>query len=433
VTPVLDTAAALGPWLRGRREQALLTQEQLAECAQVSVRTVRNLESGRVVRPQLATVRRLAAVLGAGEEAAGHPGGQPLPAQLPPQAYGFAGRDAELGRLDAILDSTRQAPDSAAVIAVAGTAGVGKTALAVRWAHRVRDRFPDGQLYVDLRGYGAEPPLDPGDVLATFLRDLGVDGAYLPPSTAGRAALYRSLLSARRMLVVLDNAAAAEQVVPLLPGPGACAALVTSRDSLVALVVRYGARRLELDLLPPGEAAALLRALIGARADAHPGAVDALATACAGLPLALRVVAELVASRPDDDLGALGALVAQRCGPGDPLDLCDAGGDPGTAVRAVFGWSYQRLPPDLARVFSLLGLHSGADFDAHVVAALAAVSPAEAGRMITGLVRAHLVRPAGAGRFALHGLLRAYAAERAGALPAAERGAALARLISRRS
>ncbi len=320
--------------------------------------------------------------------------------------------------------------DRAAVpIAVlAGTAGVGKTALAVRWARRAAAAFPDGQLYVNLRGYDPGQPMPPGAALAGFLRALGLAGPDIPPETDERAAAYRSLLDGRRVLVVLDNAASVEQVRPLLPGCPTCLVVVTSRDSLAGLVARHGARRLALDMLPAADAIWLLRTLIGDRVDAEPDAAAELAAQCARLPLALRVAAELAAASPDSRLAELAAELAseQR-----RLDLLDAGGDERTAVRGVFSWSYRHLPDPAARTFRLIGLHPGPDFDAYAVAALTGLTGATAGsgsRPVTAtqakdalalLARAHLVHPAGGGRYGMHDLLRAYARE----LAAAEDGA----------
>ncbi len=278
-----------------------------------------------------------------------------VPRQLPADAIPFLGRARELAELDRHLVGP-------AVYVVTGTAGVGKTTLAVHWAHRVRDaRFPDGQLYVNLRGYDPAEPMSAGDALAGALRALGVAGREVPADTEERATRYRSLLDGRRMLIILDNAAAVEQVRPLLPGTSACAVIVTSRDSLAGLVAREGARRLELDLLPRADAVALLRALIGGRADADPAAAAALVRQCARLPLALRVAAELAAARPAQPLAQLAGELAdeQR-----RLDLLEAGGDPRTAVRGVLSWSCRHLPADAGRAFRLLGLHPGPDFDA---------------------------------------------------------------------
>jgi tetratricopeptide (TPR) repeat protein len=283
---------------------------------------------------------------------------------------------------------------------------LGKTALAVHWAHRVRDRFPDGQLYVNLRGYDPERPMTPADALAGFLDELGVAGQRVPLGLDERAARYRSRIAGRRMLVVLDNAATAEQVRPLLPGSPTCVVLVTSRDALAGLVARDGARRLDLDTLPAGDAVALLRLLIGARAGAEPGAVADLAEQCARLPLALRVVAELAGTRPTTSLAGLAAELRDR-----RLELLDAGGDPRAAVAAVFSWSVQHLPFDTAGMFARLGLHPGPDTDAFAAAASAATGLDHARRMLAELARAHLVHPTGAGRYGMHDLLRAYASQ----------------------
>jgi tetratricopeptide (TPR) repeat protein len=295
------------------------------------------------------------------------------------------------------------------ISAVSGTAGVGKTTLAIRWAHRMRGRFPDGQLFVNLRGYDPEQPMTTDDALAGFLRALGVPSQDIPAELGERSALYRSLLAGRRMLVVLDNAREVEQVRLLLPGSETCAVVVTSRDSLAGLVARHGAARLNLDLLPLDDAVALLRALIGARADADPAATAVLAGQCARLPLALRVAAELAVARPAVSLAELAAELAGQ----GRLDLLDADGDPRTAVRAVFSWSYRHLSADTATMFRLLGLHPGPDIDPYAAAALADTTVEAAGRQLDRLARAHLIHLARAGRYAMHDLLRGYAAEQA--------------------
>ena len=237
-----------------------------------------------------------------------------VPRELPADVDTFTGRAAELAELDQLLRvggrAGRRCRYAAGVIS--GTAGVGKTTLAVHWAHRVRGAFPDGQLYVNLRGYDPAEPMPAADALAGFLRALGVADQDIPADADERAARYRSLLDGRRMLIVLDNAAAVEQVRPLLPGTPSCAVVVTSRDSLAGLVARHGARRLDLDLLPPADAVALLRALIGGRVDADPAAASALAGQCARLPLALRVAAELAAARPGLALAQLASELADE-------------------------------------------------------------------------------------------------------------------------
>lgn len=220
-----------------------------------------------------------------------------VPAQLPADVHGFRGRTAQLGELDALL--RRGEADTGARIAVlSGTAGVGKTALAVRWAQRARAEFPDGQLYVDLRGYGTVRPVEPGDALSGFLRALGVDGADIPAEPDERAAKFRTVLDGRRMVLLLDNAGSVGQVRPLLPGSPSCLVLVTSRDALPGLVARDGARRVLVDLLTDTEARDLLRTLVGRRVDDEQAATSALIGYSARLPLALRLVAELALSRP---------------------------------------------------------------------------------------------------------------------------------------
>ncbi len=343
------------------------------------------------------------------------------PRQLPPGPVAFVGRATELAALD---DAMARTPHAVPVCVVTGTAGVGKTALAVHWAYRRTDRFPAGCLYLDLRGHGPGEPLSPVRALSCLVRELSLSGAAPPGSaTPGSAtpgggavpaglteltARYRTLTAGRPLLLVLDNAASAEQVRPLLPGDPHTAVLVTSRNDLAGLVAREGARRVRLELLDDGAAAELLRALVGTRVDDEPRGARTLAAYCAHLPLALRVAAELAASRPDDTLAGLAAELTDRR---VRLDRLDAGGDPDTAVRAVFSWSYQQLTEPAARVFRLLGLHPGQDVDRYAVAALAGVDPTTAGRLLALLSGAHLLLPAGSGRYGMHDLLRAYAAE----------------------
>jgi tetratricopeptide (TPR) repeat protein/DNA-binding SARP family transcriptional activator len=319
------------------------------------------------------------------------------------------------------------APVTVVISAVSGTAGVGKTALALRWAHRVRGRFPDGQLYVNLRGDDPDRPVSPGDALVGFLAALGVTGPEVPAGLDDRAARFRTEASGRRMLVLLDNAAGVEQVRPLLPGASTCVVVVTSRDALAGLVAVPGARRLDLDLLPPADAVALLRRLVGTRVEADPAAAAALARHCARLPLALRVAAELAATRPAEPLDR---LVAELADQQQHLDRLDAGGDPGGAARTVFSWSVRHLAPDPARLFRLLGLHPGPDLDPYAAAALTGTTAAPAGRALDTLARGHLVQPAGDGRYGLHGMLRAYATDLATTQDTeADRRAAVGRLL----
>ncbi len=348
--------------------------------------------------------------------------GRPVPSQLPATVSRFAGRAAELAALNIAFDQA--AGQTIVISAIAGTAGVGKTALAIEWAHHVSDCFPDGQLYVNLRGYDSDQPMPATDALARFLRALGVAGQDVPPEEDERAGRYRSLLADRRVLVVLDNAGSADQVRPLLPGAPTCTVVVTSRDALAGLVARDGATRLDLDLLPPADAVGLLRALIGPRVDADPVAAAELANQCCRLPLALRVAAEFATSRPAVPLAE---LVGELTDLQKRLDLLAAGGDRRAAVRAVFSWSYQHLGAEAARAFRLLGLHPGPDFEPYAVAALADVTAGRASELLDVLARAHLIHVTSPGRYGLHDLLRAYARELAG--DPGERYSALTRLF----
>jgi DNA-binding SARP family transcriptional activator/tetratricopeptide (TPR) repeat protein len=356
----------------------------------------------------------------------------PVPVQLPADVRAFTGRTGELAALDRLLSPSGDDPSLTAGTAVtiallSGTAGVGKSALAVRWAHRVREAFPDGQLYVNLHGYDTERPVAPTDALAGFLTALGIRGPEIPPEIDERAGRYRSELAGRRMLVLLDNASSVEQVRPLLPGTGSCLVLITSRDSLPGMVAVHGAERLNLDLLPLPDAVGLLRRLIGARVDREPSAAADLAAACARLPLALRIAAELAAARTDD---ALAELVGELADHHRRLDLLDAGGDPRAEVRAVFSWSYQNLAPDAARAFRLLGVHPGVNVNADATAALTGTGTGEARRLLGVLGRASLIHATGGGRYGMHDLLRAYARELACAHDsAAERETALTHLF----
>jgi DNA-binding SARP family transcriptional activator/tetratricopeptide (TPR) repeat protein len=351
----------------------------------------------------------------------------PKPAQLPPDVPGFTGRREELDELDELLAKAVRQPTAMVISALAGTAGVGKTALAVHWAHRVADRYPDGQLYLDLRGYDPEQPMPPADALAALLDGLGITGAGIPLEVTERAARYRSAIAGRRMLVVLDNAGAVEQVRPLLPGTPTAMVIVTSRDRLSGLVAVQGARRIELDLLPAADAHDLLRELIGRRVDAEPVAAAALADACARLPLALRVAAELAASRRTASLADLVTELADRQ---RRLHLLDAGDDPRVAVTSVFSWSYRHLPAAAARTFRLAGLHPGPDLDAYAAAAMAGSGLADAQQSLDRLARAHLMTAGPGGRYGMHDLLRGYAAGLAAAEDGEdERRAALGRLF----
>ncbi|NGO81616.1 tetratricopeptide repeat protein, partial [Streptomyces sp. YC504] len=294
------------------------------------------------------------------------------------------------------------------ITSVAGTAGVGKTSLAVAWGERAAHRFPDGQLYVDLRGYGPGRPVAPGDALAGFLRALGADGSVVPAGTEERAALFRSLVARKQLLVLLDNAHSAAQVRPLLPGGNRCRTLVTSRDTLAGLSVREGARRIDLDRLTPAAAGRLLDTLLGRPTAAEPEATARLIEVCARLPLALRIAAERLRTHP---AGTVAALVAELTDERARLDLLDAG-DPHASVRAALAASYHHLDPAAARLFRLLGLYPGEDIGADAADALTGSgAPGTARRLLDVLLRANLVEEPADGRYRMHDLLRTYAAE----------------------
>ncbi|GAB3443339.1 tetratricopeptide repeat protein [Actinophytocola sediminis] len=292
---------------------------------------------------------------------------------------------------------------------ITGTAGVGKTALALRWAHSLRGQHPNGQLYVNLRGYDPSQPADPGEVLGRFLRDLGVPPAAIPHELDDRASLFRSVLAGRQVLVVLDNAATVHQVRPLLPGSRECLVIVTSRSRLSGLVVRQGAARVTLDLLGEDDAVSLLRTVTeGYRDHDHHAEMVELAALCARLPLALRIAAERAAGRPRMRLSELIADLRHESG-NLWKALTPDGDDDADAVRTVFAWSYRALVAPAAEMFRLLGLHPGEDFGVPAGAALAGVSVRNARESLEALVGAQLIEHSGHGRYRFHDLLRAYA------------------------
>lgn len=401
----IDVAAMLRTW-RGR---AFLTQEQLARRTGLGVRTIRRLEAGRGSRPRNDSLRLLAEALELSDRerallvtAARGDAAADVPRQLPRDVPGFTGRTEQLEELD--LRSTGDGP---AIVLLTGTAGVGKTALAVHWAHQTADRFDDGQLYVNLRGFDpGGTPMDPVAAMRGFLDALNVSPERVPLDPDARSALYRTLLAGRRMLVLLDNARDAGQVRPLLPGAAGCLVLVTSRDQLAGLVATEGASQLRLDPLSAVEAGGLLARRVGAnRLAAQPAAAEEIITICAGLPLALAIAAAHAATRPElalDDLA--GELRGSR------LDVLSTG-EAATDVRALFSWSYECLGADAARLFRLLGVHPGPDVSAAAAASLAGISPADVLPLLTELAQAHLITEHIADRYTFHDLLRGYAAE----------------------
>jgi tetratricopeptide (TPR) repeat protein len=346
------------------------------------------------------------------------------PRQLPADVSRFTGRATQLAELDTLLTAIGR-PTAPVMSVVSGTAGVGKTALAVHWAHQAAARFPDGQLYVNLRGYDPTPEMEPTEALAGFLQALGVDPDHIPATEEARAGLYRSLLAERRMLVILDNARGAEQVRPLLPGSSTCAVLITSRSDLPGLTALHGASRLALDVLTPAEALDLLvRLLDPERVGNESTALAELARLCAYLPLALRVAAALLSGRPDMTV----TRIADQLRHGDRLARLAVAGDRQAAVSATFDLSYAALDADAQQLFRRLGLVPGPDFTADSAAHLIAAPVEDTEHLLERLATAHLVEPYTRSRFRFHDLLRLYAAHRAGLDdPAAERQASLER------
>jgi tetratricopeptide (TPR) repeat protein/transcriptional regulator with XRE-family HTH domain len=341
-------------------------------------------------------------------------GGKELPrlAQLPAAAATFVGRDAELRQLEGVLLHDNLAPGAPRLVAIDGPPGAGKTATALRLAHQVKASFPDGQLYVNLHGYAPnDSPAEPTTVLEEFLLALGQPIDSIPASPDQRAALYRSLLDGRKVLLVLDNARDSQQILPLLPGSTGCAVLVTGRTRLVGLDAS-NRQRLTLGPLTDQESVTLLRSIVGVdRADGEPDAVRALAQWCGNLPLALRIAAERVATHPHH---AIAELVDELADESERLNSL-AAEESSTTVRAVFSWSYRDLGSEVARAFRLLGLHRGPHISVDAAAALIGASAPDTRRLLDRLVSVHLVEGIARDRYRVHDLLRVYAAERANA------------------
>jgi DNA-binding SARP family transcriptional activator len=353
-----------------------------------------------------------------------------VPAELPHDAAGFAGRADQLARLNKLLPPAdgRGPTNTVVITAIGGAAGIGKTALAVHWAHQVRDQFPDGQLYVNLHGFDHDrKPLQPHEALELLLRSLGLTASEIPANDEAQARVYRSLLADRRLLLLLDNAASAEQVRPLLPGSLSCCVIVTSRNRLGDLVAREGAHSLPLDLLLPAEARTLLSTALGAeRVAVEPGAADELIRLCGSLPLALRVAAARMAGDP----GLRLADLVTEMSDGSRLEALEPDGDEPSPLRTAFSVSYAVLAPPARRLFRHLGLIPGPDFTAEAAAALLDAPLQQARRLLSTLSAAHLIEPVTAGRYRFHDLLREYAQERARTEDsAADSRAALERLL----
>ncbi|MCX4683095.1 tetratricopeptide repeat protein [Kitasatospora purpeofusca] len=362
---------------------------------------------------------------GLAEPPARVPAPYPRPAQLPWDLPFFIGRTAQLAAMDRYLAGTgtpgtggpgaggpgTDGPHPTSVLVITGIPGGGKSTLAVRWSHRAREHFPDGQLFADLHGWSPAGRQDPHAVLGAFLRALGVPAEDVPGRLDEAAALYRTTLAGRRVLIVLDNALDAEQVRPLLPGTGRCAVVVTSRDRLTGLVVREGAERIELADFSPAEGRALLHRVLGAeRVAAHEHAVTRLLDACGHLPLAVGLAVARLRDRPQHDLTGLAAELAAE---GTRLDVLDADGDgPSVRLRTVFALSYRALDEGAARLFRLLATSPAVDLSAPVAEVVGGQDAAGSARVLRRLANSHLLTEHAAGRYRFHDLVRLFAAER---------------------
>ncbi len=351
----------------------------------------------------------------------------PVPRHLPAPPRLFTGRTRELAHLTAALDDQTEPGGTVVISAIAGTGGIGKTWLALAWAHRHLDRFPDGQLFVDLRGFGPTgEPTDPTDAVRGFLTTLGLDPGGLPPDPDALAALYRGQVADKRMLIVLDNAATSDQVIPLLPGSPTCTVLVTSRNRLASMIDRHGARPLALGVLTRDDARVLLAARIGTdRVAAEPDAVDELVELCGGYPLALSITARNAATRPDIPLAEI-ATELRELG----LEMLDHDTDPAASLPAVLSWSLHRLTDEQRTLFGLLGIAPGPDTTLPAVVSLTGLPTARARKALSVLEEATLVERRPHGRYAMHDLVRDFAATTAHTtLPDNVREAALVRVM----
>ncbi|MEU4623363.1 ATP-binding protein [Actinoplanes sp. NPDC023801] len=385
------------------------------------------LQPGRDRPPRLDVVQRFVAACGVAPdgwpawEAAWRAVSVPVaarPASVPHQLPGWpdrlAGRHGELRQLDDLRRLARRRARRGMLALLVGPAGVGKTALALNWAHARSGDHPDGQLYLDLLGSAARPPVAPTDALRQLLVALGTRPGEVPESLSARAALYRSQTYRRRLLVVLDNARDAQQVRLLLPGGPGCTTLVTSRNRLSALVAVEGGTRLSLAPLPADDAAALVAMVLApGRADAEPDAVRELVRLCGALPLALRIASANLADRPQWSIaGYVGRLAA-----GNRLAQLALAGDEATAVASAFRLSYAALSGPARRVFRGLATMPQPDFTVEDLVAATGRPVAETERQVEVLAAAHLVEPIGPGRYTVHDLLRLYAASLSRAAP----------------
>ncbi|TQN32225.1 tetratricopeptide (TPR) repeat protein [Haloactinospora alba] len=360
------------------------------------------------------TVVQAGAIHGDVNVTASSAGDVTIPRQLPMAVSGFVNRTVELSQLDTLVpakdDTTGRTSGAVVISAIGGSPGVGKTTLALHWAHRMRYRYVDGDLYVNMRGHGPGPRLDASTALDSLLRTLEVPSERIPDDLDGRSALYRSRLDGKHMLILIDDAVSPEQVRPLLPASPTCLVLVTSRSTLSGLVAREGAQRMSLDTLTTEESLSLLRTHLGQqRLNAEPDMARALVAHCAHLPLALRILTERLLDRPDAPLADIAAELDAENERLDTLGITD---DELSDVRAVFDSSYTALPSDAARMFRVLGVHPGIELDAASCAAAAGMPVKRTRALLDQLAGTHLLQRLGRERYRLHDLLRMYAAER---------------------
>ncbi|MER6394992.1 tetratricopeptide repeat protein [Kitasatospora sp. NPDC001603] len=420
--------ATFGALLRAARGRARLTLDGLAGASGVSVRAIGDMERGRSV-PRHGTLDELMDALALDEDerrtltAAARRTADPAPAtttataatappvprQLPPALRTFRGRDDVLARVRHLGGGPGDRAEHPPVVAVGGMAGVGKTSLAVHWAHRVADRFPDGQLYVNLRGFDPSGTgLDPAEALGGFLRALGVPGASIPDGAEERAAAFRELLADRRMVVLLDNARDSQQVRPLLPRSPHCLTVITSRNHLTGLATTDEVRLVDLGLWTAEESLDALAARIGPeRVAAEPAGAAELVELCGRLPLAVAIVAAQLAAEP---ALALRVAAGELTGARSRLDALTTD-DPHSDVRAVFSWSYRALDPAAARFFRHLTVLPGPVFSAEAAASAAGEPMATARRLLRSLVAASLLSRDADGCFVLHDLVREHAGD----------------------
>jgi transcriptional regulator with XRE-family HTH domain len=419
--------------LRQFRLRSGMTQEGLAERSGVSVRTIRGLETGSRSNPQLASLRRLAdameltsderdGLIAAGATAARRPSevadpglgvsahrarpSKTIPRQLPAPPTCFTGRTRELAGLSEALDDTSIDGPAVLISALAGSGGIGKTWLALHWAHRHLDRFPDGQLFTDLRGFSPDSgPLDPHIAVRGFLDALGADAAHLHGDLAQDTARYRSHIADKRMLILLDNAATIDQISPLLPGSRSCTVIVTSRTILTPLLTRHGAHHLNLDILTDTESRELLVRRLGrARVAAEPDAVAELIRLCGRYPLALSIVASHAQAHPDLPLTDFSSELREV-----GLDAFDDS-DPATSLPSVLSWSLRSLTPEQRTAFELLGIAPGPDIGLSAAAGLIGLRPSRARTLLRTLADVSLLTRKAHERYAMHDLVRDYAA-----------------------